>query len=82
MSFFVKVNNSSLQHFFVGPERSTLNNLVDPARLGRWQAFGFGGLDVAVRTKIVISRKGYLGPTTDFNSIKRFIFFRLFYCWP
>ena len=74
---FLPQVTSSLQHFFVGPERSTLNNLVDPARLGRWQAFGFGGLDVAVRTKIVISRKGYLGPTTDFNSIKRFIFFQV-----
>ena len=78
---FLPQVTSSLQHFFVGPERSTLNNLVDPARLGRWQAFGFGGLDVAVRTKIVLSRKGYLGPITDFNWTKRFIVCRLFYCW-
>ena len=80
---FLPQVTSSLQHFFVGPERSTLNNLVDPARLGRWQAFGFGGLDVAVRTKIVISRKGYLGPTTtDFNNIKRFIFSGYFTAGP
>ena len=54
---FLPQVTSSLQHFFVGPERSTLNNLVDPARLGRWKAFGFGGLDVAVRTKLLSAER-------------------------